>query len=184
MIGRISTISTQNTHYNAKPVTPPSDFYISTMLNGNTLTYLSNTFSTINLQPYFSTTIINSNEVYRKNNDLYIAGNLNYTQSYIFKLKDCKFIKNRLLFQGVEENYIANDINYVQGLTYMNDFIYLSSRESSITPPVVLKINSTNLQVISKLTIPIIGTTHNIFGYKDNLYTLIPPTGTATASFV
>lgn len=181
MIGRIST---QNTHYNAKPVAPPSDFYLTTLLNSNNLIYISNTFSTINIQPYFSTNIINSNEVYRNNNDLYITGNFGFTQSYIFKLKDCKFIKNRLLFQGVEENYIANDINYVQALTYMNDFIYLSSRESSITPTVVCKINSTNLQVISKLTIPINLGTHNIIGYKNNLYTLISPTGIATASFI
>jgi hypothetical protein len=179
MIGRIST---QNKHYNSKPVAPPSDFYIATMLDGNTLTYLSNTFSTINIQPYFNTNIINSNEVYRNNNDLYITGNFGFTQSYIFKLKDCKFIKNRLLFQGVEENYIANDINYVQGLTYMNDFIYLSSRESPTTFANIVKINPTNLQIVSKLVLPILGQTNNIIGYKDNLYTLVS-LGTATASF-
>lgn len=51
MIGRIST---QNLHYNAKPVAPPNDFLISTLVNSTNLFYSSNTYSYIDLQPYFN----------------------------------------------------------------------------------------------------------------------------------
>jgi len=180
MIGRIST---QNTHYNAKPVAPPSDFLLSSLVNSSSLFYLSNTFSYIDLQPYFNITITNSNEIFRNNNDIYITGNFG-TQSYIFKLKDCKIIKNRLLFQGVEENSIGSYITYIHGMTYINDYIYLSSREPVTTPMTIAKVNANNLQDVTTLKLSMNGGTNDIIGYKSNLYVLAAPSSTGAASFV
>jgi len=184
MIGRIST---QNKHYNSKPVAPPSDFYISTMVQSTNLTYLSNisstTFSTIDLQYYSSLQILNSNEILRYGNDIYITGNFG-TSSYILKLKDCKLIKNRLFFQGYEENSITSFINYIHGMAYINDYIYLSSRAPGVTPVTIAKINSNNLQDISTLTLSVNGGTNDIIGYKNNLYVLAAPSSIGTASFV
>jgi hypothetical protein len=179
----IARLSTQNTHYNSKPTVPPSDFLISSLVNSSSLFYLSNTFSYIDLQPYFSLTITNSNEIFRNNNDIYITGNFG-TQSYIFKLKDCKFIKNRLLFQGVEQNSIGSYITYIHGMAYINDYIYLSSRAPGGPPLTIAKIDSNNLQDISTLTLSVSGGTNDILGYKDNLYVLAAPSSIGTASFI
>jgi hypothetical protein len=180
MIGRIST---QNLHYNAKPVAPPTDFLISALVNSSSLFYLSNTFSYIDLQPYFNISITNSNEIFRNNNDLYITGNFG-TQSYIFKLKDCKLIKNRLLFQGVEEKSIGGYITYIHGMTLLDDHIYLSSRAPGSPPMTIAKINSNNLEDITTLNLSMNGGTNDIIGYKNNLYVLAAPSSTSPASFI
>jgi hypothetical protein len=169
MIGRVST---QNTHYNAKPVAPPSDFYISTMNNTN-LTYLTNissiTFSSIDIQPYSSLQIVNSNEILRYDNDLHIFGNYG-TSSYTLKLKDCKLIKNRLFFQGVEEKSINTHINYVLGTCLYNGYLYLSSNQSTTIPLKIARINKDNLNDITTLTLGLNGVSNNIIVYDGYVY--------------
>lgn len=171
MIGRVST---QNTHYNAKPVAPPTDFYISTMVQSTKLTYLSNisstTFSMIDLQPYSNLQIVNSNEILRYGNDIHITGNFG-TNSYTIKLKDCKFIKNRLFFQGYEENSITSFINYIHGMVLYNGYLYLSSRETSTKPMTIAKINKDNLNDISTFTLTgLNGASNDIIVYNNFIY--------------
>lgn len=114
---------------------------------------------------------------------MYITGNFG-TQSYIFKLKDCKLIKNRLLFQGVEESSIGNYITYIHGMTFIDNYIYLSSREPILTPMTIARVNANNLQDVTTLKLSMNGGTNDIIGYKNNLYVLAAPSSTGTASFV
>lgn len=176
MIGRVST---QNLHYNAKPVAPPSDLFMATMLKSTNLTYLSNissiTFSTIDLQPYSSLQILNSHEILRYGNDIHIIGNYGSTSSYnlhTIKLKDCKLIKNRLLFQGFEERSLSSATSsYTEAFTLYNGYLYLTLAGNTTTPTKILRVNKDNLNDdITTLTLGINGQTRNIIALENYIY--------------
>lgn len=172
----------------------PIDFFISTTVEGSHLTYLTDTYKTIDLQQYSSVPVINSNEIVRNGNDLFViinwGGNVCIIAMYGCYIKDNILKVTSSSFQSINEDKI-------HGLIFHRNFLYASERPLSTDVPIsgsnIVKINPYDLQDIKKLNIPYVsaigghiynGYTTDILSYKNKLFVLISRGSTNPAYFL
>lgn len=154
----------------------PSDIYIGTNPVGTTLTYKTDIYRTLDLQPFVSVTITNTNEIVRINEtDFFITGNFidNSTPAIGILLKGGKIINNVLSFDSYDSSVL--DISKIHGLIYNRGFVYgLSRPNDAAVATKVIKINPYNMQMSKVLTLPVGGTyagnPNDLKAYKNNLY--------------
>jgi len=166
----------------------PNDFYITTLQNSSQLLYYSDSFHQFDLSEFLSKNIRirDTNEVLRNGKDFFIIGNFstsaNPNDSFLVKLTNCR-LKNGVYFTYTNIEYVSLSpyINYVYGSCFYKGNVYLCSRApNTSTATIIAKVNSNNINDITKLTLPsdyLTRRSSNIIAYKDNLYLLISNTG-------
>lgn len=175
----------QNPVINGAGESIPDDFYIATLIDSSKLLYESNGFKELELQPYVSVTITNTNEIVRNGNDLFIVGNYSDTNTlpvFLVKIKNCRLQNDILVFDSITSTTLSYPIH---GLVFHNNFLYSSSRT---TNSIITKINPNDFSDIRTLTLPetaeFNGFTTDILGYKNKLYILANTATGQSAKFI
>ncbi len=122
----------------------PEDFFIATQLDSSSLLYQTDTFRQLNLQPYVGTTIINTNEIVRNGNDIFVVGNYSGDSSlqvFLIGLFDCRIKDDVLVFSEVRTTLLSAPIH---GLIFHNDYLYSATITTTTT---ITKINPITLQI-------------------------------------
>lgn len=165
----------------------PDDFYIATLIDSSSLLYNSNNeFKYIDLQLYTNITILNTNEIVRNGNDIFLTGNFTFDNTgepFIARLSGC-YLDSNGDFNFIESSF-ERISTAVHSLLFHNGFLFLTSRT---TQTIVLKINTCDFSDIRTLTLPNDATygggTTDILGYKDKLYILATTNFNQTSKFI
>ncbi|MFW0737134.1 hypothetical protein [Flavobacterium sp. T12S277] len=157
----------------ARPI--PEGFYVTTLIASSKLLYFSDQFREVDLQPVLpTTTIVNTNEIVRNGNDLFIVGNYSPDGSlttFIMRLVNCRLRDNILVWEKSNAIELSGQIH---GLIFHNGFLYTAT---ITTVTKITKINPYDFTDVRTLTMPATadfdGLTSDIVGYKDKLYILV-----------
>lgn len=157
----------------ARPI--PEGFYVTTLIASSKLLYFSDQFREVDLQPVLpTTTIVNTNEIVRNGNDLFIVGNYSPDGSlttFIMRLVNCRIRDNILVWEKSNAIELSGQIH---GLIFHNGFLYTAT---ITTVTKITKINPYDFTDVRTLTMPATadfdGLTSDIVGYKDKLYILV-----------
>lgn len=165
------------------------DFFISTTASGSWLTYKTDIYRRIDLQPYVETVIQNTNEIFRNGKDIYVVANFvddEITPSTLIKMTNCQIFNNQLIFEDIEELILP--VGRFHGATFHRDFIYL------LTRPLGASGYSTSIRVDADLNevirLNLTGSTEfmgrptDIICFSGDAYTLISRGGSIPAYFV
>lgn len=162
------------------------DIYIGTQNENTKLLYLTDQYREIDLQPFVTATIVNTNIIERDNNDLYVVGNFSFVENpipiIVLKITNVRFVSNRMFFDSITEATIEG---FTSGhcLRVHGDFLYVISRPLNNVAK-ILKIAKNNFSdqkqiLLSDFGYP--GSIHEIEIYRNKIYTLINKDGTSTA---
>ncbi|BFM42663.1 hypothetical protein CFS9_13040 [Flavobacterium sp. CFS9] len=157
----------------ARPI--PEGFYVTTLIASSKLLYFSDQFREVDLQSVLpTTTIVNTNEIVRNGNDLFIVGNYSPDGSlttFIMRLVNCRLRDNILVWEKSNAIELSGQIH---GLICHNGFLYAAT---ITTVTKITKINPYDFTDVRTLTMPATaefdGLTTDIVGYKDKLYILV-----------
>lgn len=165
------------------------DFFISTTASGTWLTYKTDTYRRVDLQPYVETIIQNTNEIVRNGRDFYITANFiddEITPSTLIRLVNCQIFNNQLIFDSVEE--LVLPIGRFHGSAFHRDYLYL------ITRPLGVSGYSTSVRVNAEMTevktLTLTGSTQymgrptDIVCLSGDAYTIIGRDGSTPAYFI
>ena len=163
----------------------PEDFFIATQIASSKLIYETDSFREIDLQPYTSIIITNTNEIVRNGNDIFAVGNYSDTntlQAFLIRIINCRIKDNELIFDIIDSIPLSQPIH---GLIFHNGFLYSATRTTVTT---ITKINPYNLSDIRILILPetsdYVGFTDGLIGYKDKLYILTTSNYYQTSKFI
>ncbi|MFW0739732.1 hypothetical protein [Flavobacterium sp. T12S277] len=156
----------------ARPI--PEGFFCTTQIASSKLLYYSDQFREIDLQPVLpSTTIVNTNEIVRNGDDLFIVGNYSSDGSlttFIMRLVNCKLRDNILTWEKSHGIELSGQIH---SLIFHNGFLYTAT---ITTLTKITKINPYDFSDVRVLTLPdtaeFNGVTVDMVGYKDKIYIL------------
>lgn len=153
----------------------PDDIFISTTVDGKYITYLTDSYRQLDLQQFTNINIINTNEIVKIKNDIFITGNFSEIESdlsCLIALYDCKIINNFLIVGSYNSRVLTSST--IHGLTVHRSFLYLTNRKALTT---IFKINPYDLLDVKSLSMPdtldFNGATSDIVGYKDKVYIVL-----------
>ena len=166
-----------------KPIA--DDFYIAGLLESSKLLYHTDIFREIDLQPYVGITIINTNEIVRNGNDIFVVGNYSFDNTltpFIVSLINCRTRNNVLIFDS--SNFATLSLP-IHGLIFHNGFLFSATRTTTTN---INKINPYDFTDIRSLSLPndatYGGQTTDILGYKNKLYVLVTTDFYQTSKFI
>lgn len=140
----------------------PTDFFITGNVSGNTLTYKTDSYRTLNVQSLLvglPSSIVDINEIIRIGNTFYLTANYGINaDQYIIALRDC-YIENNVLIVGSAQ-WAISGIFQIHSLNYneIDGMIYIASRKYSTPFPngvvQINKIDPNTLNILASSNFP------------------------------